>query len=107
MSVILPLLLALAAAPAAPPAATEDVPIPEKVQAEAADEEPPTVSIRVEENGDRVEEYAQGGRVFMVKVTPKRGPPYYLTDPDGNGRFNTDDRDPRISPVHWSIYEWD
>lgn len=107
MSALLPLLLALAAQAIEPPAAPEDVPIPEKVQAEAEPGEPPTVSIRVEENGDRVEEYAQGGRVFMVKVTPRRGPPYYLTDPDGNGRFNRDDRDPRISPVHWSIYEWD
>jgi hypothetical protein len=107
MTPMIPLLLALVAQAAEAPAAPKDVPIPEKVQAEAAEEEPPTVSIRVEENGDRVEEYAQGGHVFMVKVTPRRGPPYYLTDPDGNGRFNTDDRDPRISPVHWSIYEWD
>ena len=43
----------------------------------------------------------------MVKVTPERGPPYYLMDTDGNGRFNRDPRDPRIQPVHWVIYEWD
>ena len=28
-------------------------------------------------------------------------------DTDGNGRFNRDERDPRIQPVHWVIYEWD
>jgi hypothetical protein len=28
-------------------------------------------------------------------------------DTDGNGKLNRDDRDPRVSPVHWTIYEWD
>ncbi len=111
MSLFLPLLLALAvqdpapaeAAPAEPeraaPAPANEIPLPE--------DEPPTVSIRTEGNGDRVEEYRQNGRVYMVKVTPARGPAYYLMDTDGNGKLNRDDRDPRVAPVHWTIYEWD
>jgi hypothetical protein len=105
MATLLPLLLALSLQ--AEPA-REDVPIPPKVQAEVpAEDEVPEVAIRVERNGDRVEEYRQNGVLYMVKVTPERGPPYYLMDTDGNGRLNPDMGDPRIQPVHWVIYEWD
>lgn len=107
MTPLITLLLALAVQDAEPAAPREDVPIPEKVEAQAPAEEPPTVSIRTESNGDRVEEYRQNGQLYMVKVTPERGPPYYLMDTDNNGRLNRDERDPRISPVHWTIYEWD
>lgn len=107
MTLLIPLLLALAAQDAATPTPIEDVPIPPKVQAEAPKEDPPTVAIRAQENGDRVEEYSQNGKIYMVKVTPERGPAYYLMDTDGNGRLNRDERDPRVQPVHWTIYEWD
>lgn len=106
MSPMLPLLLALATQDAAAPKA-EDVPIPEKVQAEETEDDPPTVAIRVEKNGDRVEEYRQNGVLYMVKITPERGPSYYLYDHDGNGRFNPDDNHPTVKPVYWTLYEWD
>lgn len=104
---LLPLLLALVAQDATPATPAREAPIPEKVVAGPLAPDPPTVSIRVERNGDRIEEYREGGRVTMVKVTPSRGPAYYLMDTDGNGKLNRDDRDSRISPVHWTVYEWD
>lgn len=105
MDILLPLLLALSAQ--AEPARAE-APIPEKVQApRPADDDMPEVAIQVRPNGDRVEEYRQNGVLYMVKVTPERGPPYYLMDTDGNGKLNPDMGDPRIRPVHWVIYEWD
>ena len=105
MATLLPLLLALS--PQAEPA-REDVPIPPKVQAEVpAEDEVPEVAIRVERNGDRVEEYRQNGVLYMVKVTPERGPPYYLMDTDGNGRLNRDGVAETVSPVYWTLYEWD
>ena len=121
MTTLIPLLLALTLqdAPAPEPARPEPVrsetareaPIPEKAQAEAEPEAsevfPPAVSIMTRDNGDRVEEYRQNGQLYMVKVTPARGPAYYLMDTDGNGKLNRDDRDPRVAPVHWTIYEWD
>ena len=106
MSPMFTLLLALAAQDATTERAA-DVPIPEKVQAAEPTPEPPTVAIRVEKNGDRVEEYRQGGVLYMVKITPERGPAYYLHDPDGNGRFNPDDNHPSVKPVYWTLYEWD
>lgn len=111
MNMLIPLLFALAAqdaGQAAEPAVREEVPIPEKVQAPPAGEEPPTVSIRTESNGDRVEEYRQNGVLYMVKVTPERGPAYYLMDTDGNGRLNRNDGAvEQVSPVYWTLYEWD
>ena len=96
------------AAAAAPAAGTEDVPIPEKIPSPASEEAAPTVTIHSVDNGDVVEEYRQGGRIFMVRVTPLHGKPYYLYDDDRNGRLDRTDADrASVSPVYWTIYEWD
>ena len=116
LSIALSLILATAsAAPPAPsktasaPAASSgDVPVPKKLQGPPSEETTPTVTIRSSENGDRIEEYRQGGRVYMVRVTPVRGKSYYLYDDDGNGRLDRTDADKNtVSPVYWTIYEWD
>lgn len=115
MNALIPLLLALAAqdpAPAAEPAdpalaAREEAPIPEKVHASPEGDQLPAVNIRTEGNGDKVEEYRQNGVLYMVKVTPERGVPYYLMDTDGNGKFNREDVVDHVAPVYWTIYEWD
>ncbi len=46
----------------------------------------PQVTITRRE-GDVYEETRIGGRVVSVKVTPRVGPPYYLIDDVGDGRF--------------------
>jgi hypothetical protein len=98
-------LLALATATAPAP---KDVPMPPTAPPPAAEDNAPTVTIRSGANGDRVEEYRQGGKVFMVKITPLRGKPYYLYDDDRNGRLDRSDADRvSVSPVYWTIYEWD
>lgn len=114
MNALIPLLLALAAqdaGQATEPSARADVPIPEKAQVAPEADEPPAVSIRTESNGDRIEEYRQNGVLYMVKVTPERGPAYYLMDTDGNGRLNregiADGVAETVSPVYWTLYEWD
>lgn len=98
--------LALAAAA---PTTTRDVPIPDKKPPPPGkDAAAPTVTIRSTDNGDLVEEYREGGKVFMVRVTPKHGKPYYLYDDDRNGRLDRTDADKAsVSPVYWTIYEWD
>src|SRR3990172_3028705 len=40
---------------------------------------------------DTVEEYRVGGRLYMIKVTPARGAPYYMIDHKGDGRFSRQD----------------
>jgi hypothetical protein len=106
MSLLASLLLATATA-VAPAPERQDAPIPEKIPSPDADATAPTVTIRTADNGDVVKEYRQSGRLFMVRVDPKNGPPYYLYDDDGNGRLDRTDGDRRFSPVYWTIYEWD
>jgi hypothetical protein len=84
----------------------EEVPIPPKVQP-PDDDGIPQVSIRTQDNGDRVEEYRQNGKLYMVKVTPRNAPPYYLLDTNGDGRLDAKDGEGRVAPVYWTIYEWD
>ena len=55
------------------------------------------------QNGDRHEEYRMGGRLYMVKVVPKKGRPYYLVDKEGKGEFVKDDLQQGISPPTWVI----
>lgn len=96
----------LAKPPPIPPAETEDVPIPPKIQDEEIE---PVVTIREEE--DRlVEEYRRNGQIYMVKVTPRGGVPYYYIDTDGDGKLEVDVDDQAlepVQPVHWKIKEWD
>lgn len=94
---------------AAKPVSPRDVPIPDKIPAPVGkDSAAPTVTIRSGGNGDVVEEYREGGRIYMVHVTPKHGKPYYLYDDNGNGRLDRTDADKAsVSPVYWTIYEWD
>ncbi|SKA23273.1 DUF2782 domain-containing protein [Novilysobacter spongiicola] len=63
----------------------------------------PDVTRRVAENGDVIEEYRVAGQLRVVKVTPSRGPTYYLMDEDGDGR---PDEDEHISPVYWKLFDW-
>lgn len=44
-----------------------------------------TITTRKEET--TIEEYRVGGKLYMIKVTPKHGKPYYLVDDLGDGRF--------------------
>ena len=82
-----------------------DVPIPPKVLDENSRVEP-TVEIRRDEDDNIIEEYRLEGRVYMVKVTPKNLPAYYLYDLDGDGLFEDLDPNSPIKPVYWKVAEW-
>ena len=93
--------------PPIPPESTEDVPIPPKVQGEQIE---PTVTMREEEER-LIEEYRMNGRLYMVKVTPKKGGvSYYYVDTNGDGKLELDPDQQALNPVqpvHWKIIEWD
>ncbi len=58
---------------------------------------------------DKVEEYRINGRLYMIKVTPRIGLPYYLIDHHGDGAFSdgaTGGLDQRIKPPMWVIREF-
>jgi hypothetical protein len=91
--------------PPIPPEDTADVPIPPKIPGEQIE---PTVTIRDEEDRT-IEEYRFNGQVYMVKITPKGGVPYYYIDTDGDGKLELDmDKQSLnpVQPVYWKIKEW-
>jgi|SRR6185295_4952575 len=80
-------------------------PPPPPVIRDGADE--PRVRIAPQE-GDRVEEVREGGRVVMIKVTPPGGTPYYLMDPTGSGTYTRrESLDPGIRVPMWVIKSFD
>lgn len=64
-----------------------------------------TVSVRVMDNGDRIEEYRTGGQLTRVKVTPRKAPPYEIIDTNGNGRVDDHDKNAQKT-VGWTLFKW-
>lgn len=62
----------------------EPPPLPPGMIDDAALE--PQVTIR-KKGEDKVEEFRMNGKLYMIKVTPPHGTPYYLIDPKGDGSF--------------------
>ena len=67
----------------------------------------PAVRIPVQE-GDKVEEIRDGGRVVMLRVTPPGGRPYYLVDTTGNGNWmRRDALDDGVRVPMWPVYTFE
>ncbi len=79
-----------------------DIP-PPMVDGEAI--EPDVTIIKRGEN--TIYEYRINGQLYMVKVQPVVGPPYYLVDRDGDGEFDSRSADPEsISVPQWILLRW-
>ena len=54
------------------------------------------------------EEYRLNGRLYMIKVIPAIGPPYYYVDRDGDGLMETrmNDRAWEVKIPQWVIFSW-
>lgn len=64
----------------------------------------PQVTIQ-RRGGQTIEEHRVRGRLYMVKVTPEHGVPYYLIDQDGKGDFTRrDSLDTGTRPPMWVIH---
>jgi len=62
--------------------------------------------ITITRRGDeRVEEFRVKGRLYMIKVTPPHGRPYYLIDQRGDGQMRKyDDLSPNFQVPMWVIH---
>jgi len=66
----------------------------------------PQVTI-IKRGTDTVEEYRIGGKLYMIKVTPPSGTPYFLIDERGDGKFTRQDsHDTGIRPPMWVIHSF-
>jgi hypothetical protein len=53
---------------------------------------------------DKVEEFRMSGKLYMMKVTPPHGVPYYLIDNAGDGTWSRQDsRDSGLRVPMWVI----
>lgn len=69
-------------APAPPKGA---VPVPDGAPA-AREPVEPEITIR-SKGRERIEEYRLNGNLYMIRITPSKGRPYYLVDQTGRGQF--------------------
>ncbi|MEW7979062.1 MAG: DUF2782 domain-containing protein [Candidatus Sedimenticola endophacoides] len=88
----------------------QQAPVPEPPdlppQIESGEALEPEVTIRESKKGT-IEQYSVNGRVYMVKVTPRTGPPYYLVDSDGDGQLDQIEDSPRsLSVPQWVLFRW-
>jgi hypothetical protein len=86
------------------------------------DEAPPPPSAPVDENGEEIEpevtireeggktihEYRVNGQIYMLKIVPRHGKPYYLMDLDGDGQFDevSGDDPGQIVLPQWILFRW-
>jgi len=67
----------------------------------------PPVTIKPSSQRGSVIEYRAHGRLYMLKVIPKIGKPYYLVDEKGDGQFaRQDSLDSGMRPPMWVIKEF-
>jgi len=79
--------------------------IPDPIQSGQAIE-PQVTIVRTEKSV--VEEYRINGNLYMVKITPSVGRPYYLIDQNGDGNLETrrNSLGGDVVVPHWVLFEW-
>ncbi len=93
--------LSFSAFAAEPPAKVEPPPPPAMAVDEDIDAPQVTITKHTEET---VEEYRVGGQLYMIKITPKVGAPYYLVDDRGDGKFSRQESlDSGVRVPRWTI----
>jgi len=92
----------------AEPPALESLPSPATQQTGPVGEEmEPEVKIIKRDNAS-IEEYRMNGVLYMVKIVPSIGLPYYLIDGDGDGYLESRNNtlEPGLMVPQWMIYRW-
>jgi hypothetical protein len=80
-------------------------PLPEVPPPPPMADNAPEPQVTITKRGDdQVEEYRVNGKLYMMKVTPPHGKPYYLIDNRGNGTWSRQEvGDAKLSVPMWVI----
>jgi hypothetical protein len=67
----------------------------------------PDVNI-IQKKNRTIEEYRVNGKLYMIKVVPTIGLPYFLMDTDGDGSLDTTQHelDSGLLIPNWILLEW-
>ncbi len=90
--------------------AEEAAPVPEPPdlpsQVESGEVLEPEVTITETDKGT-IHAYSRNGQVYMVKVIPMAGPPYYLLDTNGDGVLDARTSEVTDVNIHqWELLSW-
>ena len=97
-----------ASAQKTPPANLEPLPEPPPIPPEITNdpELEPQITITRRQN-ETIEEYRVGGRLTMIKVTPKTGRPYYLVADGADGTWvRRDSLDTGLKVPMWLLFSF-
>ena len=83
----------------------EPITINKGVQDEFANEPTPDISIVDKQNATHYE-HRIGGKLYLIKVVPKFGFPYYLIEREGNGTFERVELGDNITTPKWVLFSW-
>lgn len=87
------------------PANLEPLPPPPAFEAGDAPDEPEVTITK--EAAQTVEEFRANGKLYMIKITPKHGVPYYLVDSKGDGKFaRQESLDSGFRVPRWVIFKF-
>lgn len=67
----------------------------------------PDVTI-IDRGQERVEEFRINNQIYMIKITPAKGYPYYLIDTTGDGNFDTRRAglNQNVEIPQWVLFSW-
>ena len=86
------------------PGNLEPLPPPPAMDSGTNDEPEVTIIKKTEQT---VEEYRVGGKLYMIKIIPKVGKPYYMVDDQGDGKFSRQESlDSGVRPPRWVIHRF-
>jgi hypothetical protein len=104
MALALPLLALAAGQPPQLEPLPEPPPPPPGTDLNGADE--PEVTI-IKKGGETVEEYRINGQLYMLKITPEHGVPYYLQKEDQEGGWaRMDGPTPPLVIPKWVLFRF-
>ena len=84
-----------------------EVPPPPAIPDQLEDETNIKADVTIRKGRDKViEEYRVNGQLYLVKITPKVGKPYYLRYPEGaEGKVIRRELEDINTPF-WKLFEW-
>lgn len=82
----------------------EDIP-PPPITDDGTLTDEPQVTI-VKKNGETIEEYRINGQLYMLKITPAHGVPYYMHKEDQNGGWLMDGPNQPLSIPKWTLFRF-